>query len=68
MNDDRREVADEYLVVLNDEQQYSIWPAGRELPPGWYDHGFRGSRQACLDHIDKVWTDMRPRSLRIALD
>jgi MbtH protein len=54
-------------VVVNDEEQYSIWPAGRALPPGWCEAGFTGNRQECLDHIDRVWTDMRPRSLREAL-
>jgi MbtH protein len=55
---------DEYLVVLNDEEQYSIWPAGDPLPAGWRAEGTRGPRQECLDHIDLVWTDMRPASLR----
>ena len=53
-----------FVVVVNDEAQYSIWPADRELPLGWYAEGTSGLRQACLEHIDKVWTDMRPRSLR----
>ncbi|MEU6737231.1 MULTISPECIES: MbtH family protein [Streptomyces] len=56
--------AEEYLVVRNDEEQYSIWRADREPPAGWYPEGLRGSRQACLDHIDVIWTDMRPLSLR----
>jgi MbtH protein len=56
-----------YLVVANDEEQYSIWPAGRELPLGWYDRGFAGSEQECLDHIEQVWTDLRPLSLRRAM-
>jgi MbtH protein len=55
---------DEYLVVLNDEEQYSIWPAGDPLPAGWRAEGTRGPRQECLEHIDVVWTDMRPASLR----
>jgi MbtH protein len=55
---------DEYLVVLNDEEQYSIWPAGDPLPAGWRAEGTRGPRPACLEHIDLVWTDMRPASLR----
>ncbi|MFD0318157.1 MbtH family protein [Streptomyces flavalbus] len=55
---------EEYLVVRNDEEQYSIWRADRELPAGWHPEGTRGGRQACLDHIDVVWTDMRPLSLR----
>jgi MbtH protein len=53
-----------FLVVINDEEQYSIWPAGREHAPGWRAAGFAGSRQECLDHIERVWTDMRPRSVR----
>jgi len=53
-----------YRVVMNDEEQYSIWPADRENAPGWRDEGFAGSREQCLDHIEKVWHDMRPLSLR----
>jgi len=53
-----------YDVVINDEEQYSIWRLGREVPPGWTATGFRGSEEACLSHIDEVWTDMRPKSLR----
>jgi MbtH protein len=53
-----------YRVVVNDEEQYSIWPADREVPAGWREVGVEGSRTACLDHIEKVWTDMRPLSLR----
>lgn len=53
-----------YLVVLNDEEQYSIWFADRELPAGWREEGTSGTREECLDHIERVWTDMRPLSLR----
>lgn len=53
-----------YQVVHNDEEQYSIWQADRELPLGWYPDGTTGTRQECLDHIERVWTDMRPLSLR----
>jgi uncharacterized protein YbdZ (MbtH family) len=53
-----------YRVVVNHEEQYSIWPADRELPAGWREEGTSGARQACLDHIDQVWTDLRPLSLR----
>ncbi len=56
-----------YLVVINDEDQYSIWLADRQPPSGWAAVGVEGSRDTCLDHIEKVWTDMRPRSLREAL-
>ncbi|HXS61759.1 MAG TPA: MbtH family NRPS accessory protein [Streptosporangiaceae bacterium] len=59
--------ADTYAVVLNDEEQYSIWPAGRELPAGWRRSGFTGQREECLAHIDEVWTDIRPLSLRQAI-
>lgn len=52
------------LVVLNDEEQYSIWDDERELPAGWYAEGFRGSREECLGHIDDVWTDITPKSVR----
>jgi uncharacterized protein YbdZ (MbtH family) len=58
----------DYLVVRNDEDQYSIWFADRELPAGWHDEGVRGSRDDCLAHIDRVWTDMRPRSVRLAME
>jgi MbtH protein len=63
---DRHEQGDTtvYDVVMNDEEQYSIWPAARELPLGWRNAGKRGSKQDCLDHIGEIWTDMRPLSLR----
>jgi MbtH protein len=57
-----------YLVVLNDEEQYSIWPADRELPLGWRSEGTQASREECLAHIGTVWTDMRPLSLRRRMD
>ena len=53
-----------YLVVLNDEEQYSIWAADRDIPAGWHAEGTEGTRAECLAHIGKVWTDMRPLSLR----
>jgi MbtH protein len=53
-----------YKVVLNHEEQYSIWPADLENDIGWWDAGFSGSKQECLDYIKEVWTDMRPLSLR----
>ena len=57
-----------YKVVLNDEEQYSIWPAERQNPPGWRDGGKTGSKKECLAYIDEVWTDMRPLSLRKRMD
>jgi MbtH protein len=53
-----------YKVVINHEEQYSIWPADREIPLGWRDAGKSGTKQECLAHIEEVWTDMRPLSLR----
>ncbi|WP_017328291.1 MbtH family protein [Synechococcus sp. PCC 7336] len=53
-----------YKVVINHEDQYSIWPEERENPLGWKDVGKSGTKQACLDYISEVWTDMRPLSLR----
>ncbi|WP_428834786.1 MbtH family protein [Nonomuraea roseola] len=57
----------DYKVVINHEEQYSIWALDRPAPTGWRDEGFSGDRNSCLAHIDKVWTDMRPRSLREAM-
>ena len=53
-----------YKVVLNHEEQYSIWPAGRDNPAGWRDAGKSGSKDECLSFIRDEWTDMRPLSLR----
>lgn len=53
-----------YTVVMNHEEQYSIWFADRELPAGWRAVGKTGSKQECLAHIGEIWTDMRPLSLR----
>lgn len=53
-----------FLVVVNDEDQYSVWPQGRDLPAGWSATGFCGSRQECLQHIEDVWTDLRPLTVR----
>ncbi|GFH37944.1 MbtH family protein [Streptomyces pacificus] len=56
-----------YVVVINDEEQYSVWAAGRAVPAGWHTTGHEGTREECLEHIGRVWTDMRPRSLRQAM-
>ena len=53
-----------YYIVMNHEEQYSIWPADRENALGWTDAGKSGTKQECLDYIKEVWTDMRPLSLR----
>jgi MbtH protein len=57
-----------FCVVVNAEEQYSIWPEFKEIPAGWQDTGFHGLKAACLAQIEQVWTDMRPLSLRRALD
>nr|WCB70656.1 MbtH-like protein [Corallococcus coralloides] len=57
----------QYKVVLNHEEQYSLWPADRENAPGWRDAGRSGTKKECLDYISQVWTDMRPQSLRIKM-
>jgi len=55
---------EQYRVVINAEKQYSIWPTWKENAPGWQDEGKSGSKEECLDHIEKTWTDMRPLSLQ----
>ena len=61
---DEHEDGTVYRVVVNHEEQYSIWPTDRDLPPGWRAEGMTGTKDECLAHIDQVWTDMRPLSLR----
>jgi MbtH protein len=61
---DEREDTTVYKAVVTDEEQYSIWPADRELPLGWKDTGKHGLKAEVLAWIEEVWTDMRPRSLR----
>ncbi|MEU7429975.1 MbtH family NRPS accessory protein [Streptomyces sioyaensis] len=59
-----REAIAEFRVVVNHEEQYSIWPADLEIPGGWTDAGFQGAKEDCLAHVERVWTDMRPLSVR----
>jgi MbtH protein len=56
-----------YKVVVNDEEQYSIWFADRDVPPGWRESGKAGPKEECLAYVEEVWTDMRPLSLRKAM-
>jgi len=63
MNDDIQ-----YQVLMNDEEQYSLWPAANEVPAGWRSVGKEGGKQECMDYVDEMWTDMRPRSLRERMD
>ncbi len=53
-----------YCVLVNDEEQYSLWLHGKPVPAGWRAAGFEGSKDACASYVDSVWTDMRPLSLR----
>jgi MbtH protein len=55
---------EEYVVVMNDEEQYSIWASDREVPAGWMVQPMKGSKEECLAYIRTHWTDMRPASLR----
>lgn len=68
MNFDSEDDKTVYKVVVNHEEQYSIWPAERENAPGWNDAGKTGTKAECLAHIEEVWTDMRPLSLRKKMD
>jgi len=58
----------QYMVVINNEEQYSIWLVDRDLPKGWRAAGFSGAKPECLAYIDEVWTDMRPASLRKTME
>jgi len=64
MFQDQEDDVTTYKVVVNHEEQYSIWPLHRENPLGWTDAGKSGSKAECLSYIKEVWTDMRPLSLR----
>jgi MbtH protein len=58
----------EYIILVNEEQQYSLWPEFRSIPKGWTRVGTSGKRKECLGWIEKNWTDMRPKSLAIRMD
>jgi MbtH protein len=57
-----------FNVVINHEEQYSIWPTFKEIPNGWKAVGKTGTKKECLDYIEQVWTDMRPLTLRKFMD
>jgi MbtH protein len=57
-----------YVVVMNHEEQYSIWLQGKQIPKGWHSVGKEGLKAECLAYIDEVWVDMRPLSLRKKMD
>lgn len=62
--EDEKDPFDSYSVVINDEEQYSIWPSHRDIPNGWKAVGPTGSKAECLEYIEQNWVDMRPRSVR----
>jgi MbtH protein len=64
MHNDETDDKTTYKVVVNHEEQYSIWPEHKENPNGWVDAGKSGAKAECLEYIKTVWTDMRPLSLR----
>lgn len=66
--DDETQDDQTHEVVIDGEGRHSLWPLERSVPAGWSPTGFRGARQACLDHVDVVWRDQRPLSLREARD
>ncbi len=68
MASDDAEDTRHYTVLVNAEEQYSIWLADAEVPPGWRTVGKVGTKQECLDYVRAVWTDMRPLSLRKKMD
>jgi MbtH protein len=57
-----------FKVLVNHEEQYSLWPADLAVPGGWRETGQQGSKTACEEYVERVWTDMRPKSLREAMD
>lgn len=67
MNRDEQEDSTVYKVVVNHEEQYSIYPVERNNPLGWNDAGVTGSKEECLAYIKEVWSDMRPLSLRLRM-
>lgn len=58
------EEQEKYMCLINEEEQYSLWFAWKKIPLGWKQVGPEGSKEECLSYIGKVWTDMRPKSLR----
>jgi MbtH protein len=65
---DKEEDTREYQVLVNSEEQYSLWLAGQAIPNGWRQVGPKGQKQVCLDYVKEVWTDMRPLSVRKAME
>jgi MbtH protein len=64
MDTDDQDADTVYVVLVNDEEQYSLWLKDQPIPRGWRGTGREGTRQQCGDYVREVWTDMRPLSLR----
>lgn len=62
------EDSEEYICLINEEEQYSIWFSWKKIPDGWRQVGPTGLKSECLEYIKEVWTDMRPKSLRIEME
>lgn len=67
MNDDTEDLAT-YIVIINDEEQYSLWKKDKVIPSGWVATGKEGPKEECIRYVDETWTDMRPLSLRRKMD
>jgi MbtH protein len=57
-----------HIVLVNHEEQYSLWPKGKDIPNGWQATGKEGTMEECSRYVDEIWTDMRPLSLRKKMD
>jgi MbtH protein len=57
-----------HIVLINEEEQYSLWPKFKAVPKGWKAVGKEGTEEECMKYVDEVWVDMRPRSLREQMD
>lgn len=67
MDNESGEEAAHFIVLINEEEQYSLWPAGKSIPGGWKSTGKEGPKADCLKYVDEVWIDMRPMSLRLRM-
>lgn len=54
----------DWIILVNDDEQYSLWPARRQVPPGWSVTGPCGNKEECVEYVDRIWTNMTPASLR----
>lgn len=68
MSNDDHDTGAHYMVLVNDEEQYSLWHTSKALPNGWRDVGVYGSKEDCLAHVERVWTDITPLSVRKRLE